>query len=123
MSKKTYALIGAGMMGREHFANLALLPEAKLIAFADPDEGSRQESAKAAGPDVAVYSDYMDMMRQAQPDAVIISSPNFTHRKVVEDIRAFNAALLIEKPLATTIEDAQALMSMAEDYPNLLEMM
>jgi predicted dehydrogenase len=119
MESRTYAIIGAGMMGREHIANLALLPEAKLSALADPDAGSRKWSGKAAGKDVRVFADYMEMMREAQPDAVIIASPNFTHINVVTDIAEFGAAILVEKPLATTIEDAEALATLAKSYPNL----
>ena len=77
MKTRTCAIIGAGMMGREHIANLALLPETKLIALADPDAGSRRWSGKAAGEDVRVFSDYMEMMREAKSDAVNIASPNF----------------------------------------------
>lgn len=119
MSKKTYAIIGAGMMGREHIANLALLPEAELIALADPDKGSRDWSGKDAGPEVAVYADYMEMMQIKRPDAVIIASPNHTHRKVVMDIAPFGSAILVEKPLATTIKDAEALVELSKSYPNL----
>ncbi|GGX56800.1 inositol 2-dehydrogenase [Litorimonas cladophorae] len=119
METRTYAIIGAGMMGREHIANLALLPEAKLIALADPDAGSRKWSGKAAGEDVRVFSDYMEMMREAKPDAVIIASPNFSHIDVVTDIAKFGAAILVEKPLATTVKDARFLAQLAKSYPNL----
>jgi hypothetical protein len=43
-----YGIIGAGMMGREHVRNLALIPGSKITALSDPDEGSRAESAKAS---------------------------------------------------------------------------
>jgi len=119
VSQRSYAIIGAGMMGREHIANLALLPDAKLIALADPDAGSRAKSGRAAGADVTVYADYIEMMREAKPDAVIIASPNFTHRQVVEDIASFGAAILVEKPMATTVGDARALEDLAANYPAL----
>ncbi|WP_427450157.1 Gfo/Idh/MocA family protein [Litorimonas sp. WD9-15] len=115
----TYAIIGAGMMGREHIANLALVPCAELIALADPDAGSRKWSGHDAGEDVQVFEDYMTMMREVQPDAVIIAAPNFRHFEIINDIAEFGAALLIEKPLATTVEDAQQLAALADTYPNL----
>jgi len=108
------------MMGREHFANMKLVPGVELVAFADPDRGSRELSAKAAGSNVAVYESYVEMMASENLDAVIISSPNFTHHKVVKDIAKFGAALLIEKPLCTTIEDAQELTELAKTYPALI---
>jgi len=119
MATRKYAIIGAGMMGREHIANLALLPDTKLIALADPDAGSRKWSGKAAGDSVAIYADYMEMMRAEQLDAVIIASPNHTHIKVVSDIAEFGTAILVEKPLATSVEDAKALCTLAENHPAL----
>ena len=118
MSKR-YAIIGAGMMGREHIANLALVDGAELVALADPDTGSRQLSSQEVGPNVSIHADYMEMMDTVRPDAVIIASPNFTHRRVVEDIAPFGAALLIEKPMATTVEDARAMERLAAAYPAL----
>jgi len=114
-----YAIIGAGMMGREHIANLALVPDAELVALADPDAGSREWSGREAGDGVQIYNDYMDMMREVRPDAVIIAAPNFRHFEIVNDIAEFGAALLIEKPLATTVEDAEKLATVAETYPNI----
>ena len=46
--RRTYAIIGCGMMGREHMRNLALVPGAELIAIADPDAGSRALAQKQA---------------------------------------------------------------------------
>ena len=73
-----YAIIGCGMMGREHMANLALVPGAELAAIVDPDSGSRVAAmAKAAqlGQSPEMYSDTDEMLRSAKPDAVIIASP------------------------------------------------
>lgn len=119
MNSRTYAIIGAGMMGREHMANLALLPDAELVAIADPDAASRDISGKAAGEKVAVFTGHMQMMREISPDAVIIASPNHTHFDVVTDIAPFGCAILVEKPLATTIEDAKALVEISKVHPNL----
>lgn len=120
IQSRRYGLIGAGMMGREHIANMKLVAGVELVAFADPDSGSREASAKAAGDNVVIYDNYMDMMDSESLDAVIISSPNFTHHKVVKDITKFGAALLIEKPLCTTVEDAVELTELAKTYPALI---
>lgn len=45
---RTYAIIGCGMMGREHMRNLALVPGAQLVAIADPDPGSREAAGNLA---------------------------------------------------------------------------
>ena len=115
-----YGLIGAGMMGREHIQNINIVEGPELVALADPDAQSRITSGAFAGETVKVYEDYMDMMATEQLDAVIISSPNFTHHKIVKDIAPFGAALLIEKPLCTTVKDAQDLVELAKTYPALI---
>jgi len=118
--KRRYGLIGAGMMGREHIANMKLVDGVELVALADPDAGSRGSSRKAAGTHVIIYEDYMNMMTAENLDAVIIASPNFTHYKIVQDIAKFEVALLIEKPLCTTVEDALELVKLAKNYPALM---
>ncbi len=50
MTKLRYGLIGAGMMGREHVRNIALIKGASVTALSDPDVGSRNESARASRP-------------------------------------------------------------------------
>jgi len=117
---RRYGLIGAGMMGREHIANMKLIDGPELVALADPDAGSRESSGKVAGSHVTIYENYMEMMASENLDAVIISSPNFTHFKVIKDIEKFGAALLIEKPLCTTVKDARELTELAKTYPALI---
>ena len=119
---RTYAIIGCGMMGREHMRNQALVPGAELVAVADPDAGSRaqaEDQAKALGQIMRCYDDSVEMLAEAQPDAVIIASPNFTHFDVVQPVMQSGAAVLLEKPMCTSVEDAEALASAAHDYDNL----
>ena len=111
-----YAIAGCGMMGREHIRNLALIDGAELVAVTDPDAGSRQRALAEAGGAIALFEDAGAMMRDAAPDAVIIASPNHTHRDVVETLAPYAPALLVEKPLATTVEDARALHAFAQGY-------
>ncbi len=121
-STRTYAIIGCGMMGREHMANLALVPGAELIAIADPDAGSREKAqvhANKLGHSIRCYDDNTAMLADAEPDAVIVASPNFTHFDVVRPIMDASCAVLLEKPMCTTVEDAAALAKAARDYPNL----
>ena len=116
---RRYAVIGSGMMGREHIRNLALIDGAELVGIADPDAGSRKASEAEAGSGVPSFADTDAMMRAVAPDAVIIASPNHTHRNVVESIAEHGPAMLVEKPLATTVADAQALHGFAAGYDPL----
>ncbi|TRD11814.1 Gfo/Idh/MocA family oxidoreductase [Erythrobacter insulae] len=119
---RTYAIIGCGMMGREHMQNLALVSGAELIAIADPDAGSRASAkalAQKLGQDIRLFEEAGTMLAEAKPDAVIIASPNFTHFKAVKEVMETGAAILLEKPMCTELADAGALAKAASDYPNL----
>lgn len=116
-------LIGTGMMGLEHLRNLALLPQVEVVAFADPHEesrnwarftlehGSRKEWAAAHG-----FADHREMLAKADLDAVLIASPNHTHRDVLGDVMAAGKHILCEKPLCTTAEDAMRVAVAARSY-------
>ena len=113
-----YGIIGAGMMGREHVRNLALIPGSKVTALADPDENSRAESARAVGDGVKLFSDHRDLLESGEVDAILVASPNDTHKAILEDI--FSAkrplAIIVEKPVCTSSEDVATLARKAEEH-------
>jgi predicted dehydrogenase len=102
-----YGLVGTGMMGIEHIQNLLITPGAELVAIADPVESSRRR-AKAAmgGREVGEYETAADLAAAGGLDAVIVASPNHTHRQTLEPLFAAGVHILCEKPLATTVPDA-----------------
>jgi len=107
--KVRFGLIGTGLMGLEHIANLALLPEAEIVAVADPTPSSLDWARQALGAragDVGFYADGAEMIRAGALDAVIISSPNHTHHDVLAPLFATDLHILCEKPLCTTVADA-----------------
>ena len=105
-----YAVIGTGMMGVEHIRNIKLLPDALLVAAADPNERSRGW-ASAAADGLALYSDYREMLAREDIDAVVLATPNHTHSAVLEDLLATDKHILCEKPLCTTIEDCRRVLN------------
>ena len=87
MSDLHYGVIGSGMMGIEHMANVRLLDGASVTAVADPHEASRnwaKLSASEAGDELEVFDDYRDMLGEV--DAVILCTPNHTHRSILDDV-------------------------------------
>ncbi len=112
-----YGLIGAGMMGREHIRNLALVPGARVVAVSDPDAEQRALSAAAAGGAKA-HADHRALLEDAALDAVVIASPNDTHKAILDDIFAMRPDLpiLVEKPVCTTDDDCAALEAAAERH-------
>ncbi len=105
-----FGIVGAGMMGREHIRNLKLFPEAQVVALADPVATSIQASMAALGPAAIAAKGYPTveaMLAGERLDAVMIVSPNFTHRAILETLMDTDIAILCEKPLCTTVADAR----------------
>jgi predicted dehydrogenase len=115
-----YGVIGTGMMGIEHLKNLALLPGAEVAAFADPHEESRRWARLVTGPGPAEHADYRALLDDPAIDALVIATPNHTHRAVLEDAFATQKHLLVEKPLATTVDDARWVAERAARHPGVV---
>lgn len=109
-----YGVIGAGLMGLEHIRNIALLPGAAVTALADPEPTSL---AAAGCPDAARFAGAAELAAHADVDAVIVASPNHSHRAVLEPLFARGLPILCEKPIATTIEDAVWIADRAARHP------
>jgi predicted dehydrogenase len=119
-----YGVIGSGMMGGEHILDLNHIEGAQVVALADPVATSIEWGlgCVAAGPGgdeakarTAVYADYRDLLADSNVDAVVITTPNFTHASVLADALATDKHVLIEKPLCTTVDDAKRVVDAAGD--------
>ena len=115
-----YGLVGTGMMGVEHIRNVALVPGAEIAALYDPAETSLgwAKNALAQGASPQIY-DSVAALAGAGLDAVIVASPNYTHRTVLEPLFDAGLNILCEKPLATTIDDARWIVERAARTPGL----
>lgn len=112
-----YGIVGTGMMGVEHIRNILIQPGATITAIADPVEASLGWARgalgdKAAG--VAEYASAQEMVKGGNVDAVVVVSPNYTHRAVLEPLLDSDIAILCEKPLCTTVEDARWVVEQVE---------
>ncbi|WP_333667148.1 Gfo/Idh/MocA family protein [Parvibaculum sp.] len=111
-----YGIIGSGMMGIEHIMNINIIPDARVTEIADPHEGSREWGRATAEGEIEEYTDYREMLEKAPVDAVIVATPNFTHKAVLGDIFETKLHVLCEKPLCTTFEDAKAAAERAKTH-------
>jgi predicted dehydrogenase len=122
-----YGFIGTGMMGCEHIANVVALPGATVVAAADPHGPSLDDARRAAGPELGpgltTYSDHREMLDREALDAVVVATPNHTHRDVLRDVWGHpDLGVLIEKPLCTTVEDCVAVRDAAADHGGVVWM-
>ncbi len=111
-----FGLIGTGLMAQEHLRNLQLIPEAEVVSLADPVPASLDWARRTLGDraaHVACFPDVESLLRGPPLDAVIVASPNHTHHAVLQPLLATPLPILCEKPLATTLADAQDLVRQA----------
>ncbi len=100
-----YGIIGTGHMGIEHILNSKISEDTEVVAYADSHPTSREWGRAFVGADAHEYKDYRDLLNNDTVDAVIISTPNYTHVDILTDALQTDKHILVEKPLCTTIED------------------
>ena len=115
-----YGFIGVGMMGQEHIRNVQALPGATVVAVADPESASLAAAQELVGDTVSSYLSTAEMLANESLDAVVISSPNFTHRSVLEPLWETSLNLLIEKPLCTTVPDCLEVQTAAQHHDGIV---
>ena len=112
-----YGMIGCGMMGQEHLANIALLPGASVAAIFEPDAAMRVRAA-ALAPGAVMAGSVSALLAVEAVDCLVIASPNFMHLPQLEEIaRLRPLPVLVEKPLFTDPADAPRLAALRAAYP------
>jgi myo-inositol 2-dehydrogenase/D-chiro-inositol 1-dehydrogenase len=108
---KTFALFGAGRIGRIHAANVAAHPAARLKYVVDVDGAAAAAIAAAAG---AAVADTRAVIADQGVDALLVASPTDTHADLIEAGAAAGKAVLCEKPVDLDVARARAAVAAAE---------
>ena len=108
---KTFALFGAGRIGRIHAANIAAHPAARLEYVVDVDREAAAALAAASG---AAVADTKAVLADADVDALLVASPTDTHAHLIEAGAAAGKAILCEKPVDLDVARARAAVAAAE---------
>ncbi len=104
-------VIGLGM-GRNHAAGYAAHPKCELFAVCDADRGRAQEAAEKYGAR-HILRDWRKLLAMEELDLVSIAVPNYLHaRMTIAALRA-GKHVLCEKPMATRLADAEAMVRAA----------
>jgi myo-inositol 2-dehydrogenase / D-chiro-inositol 1-dehydrogenase len=129
------------MMGREHIRNLLELDDVRVTALADPHQksidnaladlrgeyvfsggsglkGEGQAPTGQTGPEPAIFSNPEDLLASGLCDAVVVATPNYTHAAILDQLFDHHPEMhvLVEKPLATTIDDAKRITERAAEH-------
>ncbi len=114
------AIIGTGHRGWAHLAILKTLPQFQVVALADPTPANLDRGASLA-PGAKTYSDYRKMLAERHDiDAVVVITPSFLHAQVTVAALDRGLPVLCEKPMATTVEDANRMIEASKKSGKLL---
>ena len=114
MAKIRCAVIGVGYMGKFHAEKFAASADAELVAVVDADAARAKEIASALG--CAHDTDYRTVLARvdARIEAVCVAVPTVKHHAVVRACLEAGVHVLVEKPLSRTLQEADALLALAQ---------
>ena len=106
------AVVGTGIWGTMHVRAYTQHPGAELVAVCDLDAGRARKVAKEYGiPNV--YTN-VDALLTQDLDGISVATPDTVHAEIVLKAAAKGVNILVEKPLATTVEECQQMVAAAE---------
>ncbi|OWK34857.1 Gfo/Idh/MocA family protein [Fimbriiglobus ruber] len=105
------ALVGCGKVGQIHATALAATPEAALVAVCDTDPA--RAGAFAARTGAKAYTDIGAMLRESGAEAVVIGTPHPLHAGAAVQAAKAGVHVLVEKPMAATLADCDAMLAAA----------
>jgi predicted dehydrogenase len=109
MTRLPVAVVGVGHLGKEHARILAALPTVDLVGVVDPR--ALQVEAVATRCGTRAFTDHRPLVPLVR--AAVIAAPTALHHTVACDFLDAGVALLVEKPLAATLADADDLVARA----------
>ncbi len=106
------AVIGVGVMGQNHARVYSDLPDVQLVGVADTDECAAQAATRRFGG--RAYTDYLKLLDEQSPDAVTVAVPTVDHLSVALEVIRRGIHLLVEKPIAFSVDEGRRIIAAAE---------
>ena len=114
-----YALIGCGRIATNHMT-AAVNNKLRIVAVCDVMEKKTEDllvkHELSDNPDIKRYVDYKLMIEKEKPELVSIATESGNHAAIALDVIKMGINVIIEKPMAMSIEDADAIIDAAEKY-------
>jgi predicted dehydrogenase len=104
-------VVGAGSMGKNHARVLQTLPQAELAAIVDPDVKLAAAVARLHGG--KTFGSVAEALEGGPLDAAVVAAPTQHHFELTRDLLRAGVHVLVEKPIATTVEEARELGAIA----------
>jgi predicted dehydrogenase len=112
-------IVGLGVMGSHHLRVLRSLPNVELVAVVDPDE-ERRDRARYGHDDLAAYPSLDAALESQEADFACVAAPADQLAVLARKAMEASLAVLVEKPIAPTEDEAEALVTFADQHGHLL---
>ncbi|MCT4620858.1 MAG: inositol 2-dehydrogenase [Marinisporobacter sp.] len=123
MKKIKIGAVGLGRLGRQHAKNIAFrIPNAELLAVCSVIQEEVDEVQKAWGIKYG-YTDYNEMLKNEELDAIFIASPSGLHCQQISDALEAGFHVFSEKPLGTTLEECKLAEKAVEKHEDKVFML
>ncbi len=117
MKRIKVGVVGIGHLGNYHLQKYKLLPDVEIAGVADTLQDRSRKAAALYG--CTAFSDHREMIGSV--DAVSVTVPTRAHHAVAKDFLSAGKDVLLEKPIAVTLEEADALIGLSEEKGALLQ--
>lgn len=114
MKKLKVAVFGCGKMGIHHIRAIRLQECADIVAVADP-QVNREKLEGILPAEAKLFSNPEELLQTVRPDVVHVTTPPATHSALTRLALKFGANVYVEKPFASTIDEAKAMTSLADE--------
>lgn len=118
MKRLGFGIVGCGVAAQWHQAALAKIPDARLVGVCDEERERAETFGRAAG--VPWTSDFEEFLRFPELDVVCVCTPSGTHYPLARRALESGAHVVVEKPLALTVADANHLITLAEKQGRII---
>ena len=118
MAPIRFGIIGCGnWMRMSHIKQLLELPDAEIVALADPSDDSIATTRETFPDlrDTPAFADHREMLATAKPDAVAIATPHTLHMEHSLDAFDSGCHVLLEKPMVTSVAEARQLLAKRDE--------
>jgi len=117
MQKTRVAVVGVGYLGKFHAQKYAGMPNVTLVGVVDTDRSLAEQVA--ADTQSAAFSDYRDLFGRVDAASVVVPTPS--HYAISSALLAQNIDLMIEKPITTSLDEADKLIDLAHSRSRLIQ--
>lgn len=118
MRKVKCAVVGTGIFGELHVETYASYDKADLLLICDSNEERAKKVSKKYN--VKYTLDYKEVAENEEIEAVSVATPDFAHRDIVVEMLQKGKHVLVEKPMATNVKDAEIMLGAAKESGKIL---